>query len=77
MTVNVFKHREVWLHAVTEQLRPIFAAHDATIPENLRLTCGFPSVGAFAAKHQTVGGMLVGCGQQGWAHRDHGLAGPG
>jgi hypothetical protein len=55
MTVNAFKHREAWLHAVTEQLRPIFASHGATIPENIRLSCGFPSVGAFAAKHQRLG----------------------
>jgi len=48
MTVNAFKHREVWLHAVTERLRPIFASHDGTIPDNIRLTCGFPSVRAFA-----------------------------
>jgi hypothetical protein len=55
MTVNAFKHREAWLHAVTEQLRPIFAAHGANIPENIRLTCGFPSIGAFAAKQQRLG----------------------
>jgi hypothetical protein len=48
MTVNAFKHREAWLHAVTERLRPIFASHDGTIPDNIRLTCGFPSVRAFA-----------------------------
>ncbi len=55
MTDNVFKHREAWLHAVTEQLWEIFAAHGATIPEKIRVTCGFPSVGAFAAKHQRIG----------------------
>jgi hypothetical protein len=55
MTVNAFKHREAWLHAVTDGLRQIFAAHGANIPETLRLSCGFPSVGAFAAKQQRLG----------------------
>jgi hypothetical protein len=55
MTVNSFKHREAWLHAVTERLRPIFASHGATIPDNIRLTCGFPSVRAFSAKQQRLG----------------------
>jgi hypothetical protein len=55
MTANSFKFREAWLHAVTEQLRPIFASHDATIPEKIRITCGLPSVRAFAAKRQRLG----------------------
>ncbi len=55
MSANSFKHREAWLHAVADRLRPIFAAHGAIIPEKIRLTCGFPSVGAFAAKHQRLG----------------------
>jgi hypothetical protein len=51
MTVNSFKHREAWLHAVTERLRPMFASHGAKIPDKIRLTCGFPSVRAFSAKN--------------------------
>ena len=55
MTVNSFKHREAWLHAVTERLRPMFASHGAKIPDKIRLTCGFPSVRAFSAKKQCLG----------------------
>src|SRR5258708_1328663 len=55
MTVNAIKPREAWLHAVTEHLREFFAPHDASIPERIRLTCGCPSVGAFAAKQQRIG----------------------
>ena len=54
MTVNSFKHREAWLHAVTERLRPMFASHGAKIPDKIRLTCGFPSVRAFSAKKQCL-----------------------
>src|SRR5205085_5095487 len=53
--VNSFKHREAWLHAVTERLRPMFASHGAKIPDKIRLTCGFPSVRAFSAKKQCLG----------------------
>jgi hypothetical protein len=55
MTVNAFKRREAWLHAVTERLRPIFASHDGTIPDNIRRTCGLPSVRAFSANKQSLG----------------------
>jgi hypothetical protein len=55
MTVNTLKYREARLHAVAERLRAIFAAHGATIPEKIQLTCGFPSIGAFAAKQQWFG----------------------
>jgi hypothetical protein len=55
MTGNAFKHRETWLHAVAERLRPIFASHGATIPNNIRLTCGLPSVRAFSANRQSLG----------------------
>jgi hypothetical protein len=55
MTANLFKHREAWLHAIADELRPIFASQGSTIPEKIRVTCGFPSVGAFAAKQQRVG----------------------
>src|SRR5580704_6781485 len=55
MTVNAFKHRETWLHAVADRLRPIFTAHGATIPDKIRLACGFPSTRAFSAKHRRLG----------------------
>jgi hypothetical protein len=55
MTTNSFKHREAWLHAVIEQLRAIFTSHGATIPERIRITCGFPSIRPFSAKRQSLG----------------------
>lgn len=55
MTANAFKHRETWLHAVADQLRAIFTFHGATIPDRIRLTCGFPSVRAFAGHRQRLG----------------------
>ncbi len=60
MTANAFKHREPWLHAVAERLRPMFASHGATIPDKIRLSCGFPSVRAFAATRQRVGECWAG-----------------
>jgi hypothetical protein len=54
-TLNSFKYREAWLHAVAEGLREIFASHGATIPNKIRLTCGFPSKRAFSARRQRVG----------------------
>ena len=54
-TVNSLTHREAWLHAVADRLRPIFASHGATIPDKIRLTCGFPSVRALSAKQQRLG----------------------
>lgn len=55
MTNNSFEHREAWLHAVADQLRPIFMSQGATIPEKIRISCGFPSVRAFSAKRQRLG----------------------
>lgn len=54
-SINAFKHREVWLHAVADTLRQIFASHGATVPDNIRLTCGLPSVRAFSANKQSLG----------------------
>jgi hypothetical protein len=53
---NTFKHREAWLHAAIDAKRPIFAKHSATIPSNIRVSCGFPSVaGRSGLKRQTIG----------------------
>lgn len=40
--------REQWLHAVKDQLAPVFKQHGATIPARVRLTCGFPTRGALS-----------------------------
>lgn len=49
-TGNTFTHREAWLHAVAERLRPAFTEHGFPIPPNVRLTCGFPHIRAFGNK---------------------------
>jgi hypothetical protein len=54
-TSNSFKYREAWLHAVADGLREIFASQGATIPDKIRLTCGFPSKGAISAHRQRLG----------------------
>jgi hypothetical protein len=54
MSANTFEYREAWLHAVAEQLRPIFASHGAIVPVKVRFTCGFPSIRVFASKLQRV-----------------------
>src|ERR1700731_4417330 len=53
---NTFKHREQWLHATIDEMRPIFAKHGGTIPSNIRISCGFPSIGGRSGlKRQTIG----------------------
>jgi len=47
--------REQWLLLCVEKLRPLFAAQGATIPDTVRVTCGFPSKGALSAKKRTIG----------------------
>jgi hypothetical protein len=53
MRHNAFKHRESWLHAAAEAMRTLFQAHAATIPANIRITCGFPSKRALALNRST------------------------
>jgi len=55
MSANTLEYREGWLHAVADQLRPLFASHGAIVPVEVRFTCGFPSTRAFSAKRQRVG----------------------
>jgi hypothetical protein len=55
ITNSTFNHREPWLQAVAERMRAIFAAGGATIPDKVRLTCGFPSTRAFSASNPRVG----------------------
>lgn len=53
---NTFKHREAWLQALIAAMRPVFAKHGETIPANIRVSCGFPSVGGRSGfKRQTIG----------------------
>src|SRR5215510_11432827 len=43
---NTFAHREAWLHGAIAAMRPIFASHGASVPANVRVSCGFPSIRA-------------------------------
>lgn len=42
--------REQWLNAGIAALRPLFIAAGYTVPDNVRVTCGFPSKGALPGK---------------------------
>jgi hypothetical protein len=53
---NTHKHREPWLHSATEKFRPIFAKNGGNIPTNIRVACGFPSVGGRSGlRNQRIG----------------------
>ncbi len=48
-------NREQWLNELAGKIRPLFVNHGAEIPEKIRLTCGWPSKGAFSSKRRTIG----------------------
>ena len=48
--------REAWLARLTDRLRPHFLAAGYTIPDNVRVACGWPSRGGLALKRR-VGGQ--------------------
>lgn len=47
--------RETWLQAATTHLRKHFAKKQYTIPDEVRISCGLPSSGAFATKKRAIG----------------------
>ena len=49
---NTFSTREEWLVAFMDASRPIFKQHGYELPENIRVSIGFPSKGA---KSKTIG----------------------
>jgi hypothetical protein len=49
-----YKAREVWLAEGVRELRKWFKAAGYTVPQEVRVSCGLPSSGAFASK-RTVG----------------------
>jgi len=56
MNGNTYSTREEWLLALTNLLRPVFAAHGHAIPANLRVATSFPSRKALnGVKNQTIG----------------------
>lgn len=47
--------REAWLEAAIDKLRPWFITNGYTVPQNVRVTCGFPSRSAMPARKQRIG----------------------
>lgn len=51
--------REEWLNKFTDALRPLLWEHrdhsTGVVPEKIRVTCGWPSKGAFSSKRRTIG----------------------
>jgi len=43
MMESIHSTREQWLNAAVEEVRPFFAAYGHTLPQAIRVTCGFPS----------------------------------
>lgn len=50
-----FNTREEWLVAATSLLSARIQAHGATLPESLRVSCGFPSKGGLASRKRVIG----------------------
>lgn len=52
-------NREEWLMQMTEKIRPMFwnyrTHNTGIIPDKIRVTCGWPSKGAFSSKRRTIG----------------------
>lgn len=49
------KYREQWLNEGVLALSPMFNRLNKKIPDKLRVSCGWPSKGAFGASRKTIG----------------------
>lgn len=49
------RNREDWLNTAVGSLRPLFQTHEYTVPEKVRVSCGWPSKGALARKNRVIG----------------------
>jgi len=47
--------REAWLDAFVEGSRPLFASAGYTLPDNIKISIGFPSVAALSTRKQRLG----------------------
>jgi hypothetical protein len=52
---NKLSTREEWLNALTESFRPAFDNIDNPLPENIRVSCGFPSRSALSRSRKRIG----------------------
>lgn len=50
-----YKTREQWLNAAVDLMRPLFKENFNPIPKKVRVTCGWPSKSALAAKSRRIG----------------------
>lgn len=54
---NTYTHREAWLEAFANCLRPWFNDQDYALPVKIRYSCGFPSRGGLKGTRRTVSGQ--------------------
>lgn len=47
--------RQQWLTDLTQELREWFGTNGFDMPENIRVSCGFPDKGGLAKKNKTIG----------------------
>lgn len=55
MPKQKYETREQWLNALVEELRPIVEEQGEQVPEQVRISCGFPSKMATSRKRQRIG----------------------
>lgn len=48
-------NREAWLTAATKALEPLFKQHGYTVPEKIRVSCGWPSIKALGRRSRRIG----------------------
>lgn len=51
----IYLTREQWLVAGIELLKPIFKEHKYSVPDKVRVSCGFPSKNALGLKKRRIG----------------------
>lgn len=49
------KYREEWLYEGVKELTPLFSNLNKKIPDNLRVSCGFPSRNPFGSGRRVIG----------------------
>ena len=54
-TSKKYQAREQWLADAMQAMRSMFKAAGYTIPQNVRVSCGLPSKGAFSMKKRRIG----------------------
>lgn len=47
--------REAWLNAALDTLRPMFAENGLGLPENLKVSCGWPVRGGMSTRKRVIG----------------------